>query len=135
MQRIHQRAAAQPDLAAALEVGRDGAERAGEGGLDVALGQEGGDLLDHAPAAQRAATERDVEQAEHGAPVEFAGPIFELVESARGVDGADQGARRRTTDDVGGDARRGEPLQHSHMGEAACTAAAESDADPPTQHG
>ena len=78
---------------------------------------------------QTGAGEIEVEEAQHPAPRQVAGELFESVQLAGDVAAADHRADRGAGDDVGMDARLVERLKYADVRPAASRAAAERQTD------
>src|SRR5581483_2944341 len=127
--RFEERAVAEPDLAAGLEIGRDGGERLVEP-LDRAIGLAVAQLLEDPSAGDEpAAARRQVHEADDVEPANRAHPGLERLEPAGDVGSSDQGADRRAGDDLRLDAGIGESAQNADVRPAARGATAERDAD------
>ena len=81
------------------------------------------------PVDERRAGEIEIEIAEDAAAGQLAGELFQLIEMSGRMAGADDGADRRSGDDVRLDPGFGQRLEDADMGPAARRAAAQRQPD------
>jgi hypothetical protein len=126
--RVHHRPLTQPDLAAADQIGGDTGEGLGQS-LDALVVELAAEEVHQLAALHQTAAHLEVEQADHGLPVEAAHPVMQAFQLAGGIGRAHQRADRGAADDLRRDAGALERTDHADVRPAARRTAAEGEAD------